>query len=63
MQYLHGGWKGGSTDYDDVDAFNKSLTKTTATTLSQKRSDMFSIAIEDYAIFAGRTNNERFSNT
>ena len=42
-----------TTYYSTVDAFDASLTRTTASSLSAKRSDLGATAVGDYALFAG----------
>ena len=49
---LFGGGYGGSY-YDTVDAYDKSLTRTTPTALSVARSSLAATTLGDYALFAG----------
>ena len=50
---LFAGGHDASTDHKTVYAYNTSLTKTTVTDLSQKRSDLSATTVGGYALFAG----------
>ena len=54
---MFGGGNGDNPDSSTVDAYDTSLTRTTATPLSEARSDLAATTVGNYALFGGGSNS------